>query len=196
MLRRESAQGSQAGRKAMIAVAAAGTLALMGCSTGASVADKVISGGRGPIEVSPDAFATPVYCPPLQLQANSYLIMKYQRGREDQPEGLLYQATLSDWARSCTREGNGQTRIKLGLSGSVTPGPAWKGGEVVLPLEVAVRDNNPDDKPLIDRKISVPVTLGEGAPAENWTLVEDSFVVPRDQQMKVVFGFEADRRRR
>ncbi|MTI00570.1 hypothetical protein E1297_31660 [Roseibium sp. RKSG952] len=180
----------------MIAVAAAGTLALMGCSTGASVADKVISGGRGPIEVSPDAFATPVYCPPLQLQANSYLIMKYQRGREDQPEGLLYQATLSDWARSCTREGNGQTRIKLGLSGSVTPGPAWKGGEVVLPLEVAVRDNNPDDKPLIDRKISVPVTLGEGAPAENWTLVEDSFVVPRDQQMKVVFGFEADRRRR
>ncbi|TWI87633.1 hypothetical protein JM93_02200 [Roseibium hamelinense] len=190
-----AAQGSPVLKKAIVAVAALSCLSLAACGSSSELAGNVISGGKGPIEVNPDAFSTPVYCPPIQLQTNTYLIMKYERGRDNEPEGLLYQATLSDWARSCTKDSTDQTRIKLGLSGSVTPGPAWKGGEVVLPIRVAVITGAGDEKPLISELLTVPVTIGAGAPAENWTLIEDKFVVPRDQEMKVVFGFDEGRRR-
>lgn len=171
-------------------------VALTGCGASTDFAKGVVSGGgKGPIKVSSDTFASPVYCPPIQLQTNTYLIMKYERGRDNEPEGLLYQATLSDWARSCSAEGAGQTRMKLGLSGAVTPGPAWKGGEVVLPVRVAIVTSQTDEKPILSELVSVPVTLGAGAPAENWTLIEDKYIVPRNEEMKVVFGFDEKGRR-
>jgi len=173
---------------------------LSGCgSVGESsseFAKDVIGGGQAPREVSTEAFAGPVYCPPIQLQRNSFLIMKYARGQQDDPAGLLYQATIDDWARSCKADANGQTRIKIGLKGDVTPGPAWKGGEVVLPVRVAILPSKEGAKPRLSELTNVPVTIGEGAPSEVWAIVDDKFLVPSNTEMKIVFGFDEGRRRR
>ncbi|WP_428687997.1 hypothetical protein [Roseibium sp.] len=170
--------------------------ALAGCGGGADgVTGKIISGGQKPIEISPETFAAPVPCPPLQLKTNTYLISNYVRGKQDEPEGLLYQATIEDWAVTCTNEADGGRRMKLGFSGDVTPGPAWKGGEVVLPLRVAVVPGGDKPKPLSSEVLTVPVTLGAGAPSEKWTLIEEKFTIPAGASVKVVFGFDEGRRR-
>ncbi|MBD1546056.1 hypothetical protein [Roseibium aggregatum] len=156
----------------------------------------IVAGGQQPIQVDPNAFAAKIYCPPIQLKPDTYLIMKYARGKEDQPEGLLYQAAIEEWARSCTREGTDQARIKVGFSGHVTPGPAWKGGEVALPIRVAILPPAEGEAPIVSELLAVPVTVGEGAPSEAWTLVEDKFVVPQNKEMRIVFGFDEGRKKR
>lgn len=180
-------------------VSAAGSTgaASSGSSSGSGgIVGSILTSGQGPIEVNPDAFAAEVYCPPIKPRPNTYLIMKYERGHEDEPKHLLYQATLEEWARECSREGATQTRIKLGLSGNVTPGPAWKGGEILLPVRVAILPAGESDKPLQSDLISVPVTVGQGAPAEGWTLLENKYVVQRDAEMVVVFGFDEGGKKR
>lgn len=167
---------------------------LSGCGGGSDIAGTIISGGQKPIEVSPETFAPPVSCPPMQLKSNAFLIRKFQRGKEDVPEALLYQATLKDWANSCTKEGGDQRRIKMGLSGTVTPGPAWKGGDVVLPIRVEIETGAEGDKPLESELFQVSVSLPAGSPSETWTLIENKYVIGQEQGAKVVFGFE-DRRR-
>lgn len=171
-------------------------MALSGCGGGPeSMAGKIITGGQKPIEVSPETFAPPVKCPPLELRSSTYLIQKYVRGKQDEKEGLLYQATIEDWANTCTQEADGQRRMKLGLSGDVTPGPAWKGGEVVLPVRVAIVPAGAGAKPLSSEILSVPVTVGDDAPAEKWTLIENKFLIPQGASVKVVFGFDDGKRR-
>ncbi|MEJ8473503.1 hypothetical protein [Roseibium algae] len=170
-------------------------LSSSGGSTSKSWINQITTSGKGPIQVNPDAFAADVYCPPIRMQTDTYLIMKFANRKEETPENLLYQATVDEWARDCTREGSDQTRIKIGLSGDVTPGPAWRGGEVTLPLRVAIVPSGENAKPLYSEVLSVPVTIGENSPSEAWTLIEDKFVVPRNQEMKIIFGFDEGKRR-
>ncbi|WP_422375080.1 hypothetical protein [Roseibium sp.] len=171
------------------------TAALAGCGSADGVAGKIIAGGQEPIEISPDTFGPPVPCPPLQLKSNTFLITKHVRGKDNDPQGLLYQATIEDWANTCTQEPDGSRRVKIGLSGDVTTGPAWKGGEVVLPIRVAIMPGGSDAKPLSSELLKVPVTLGAGAPSETWTLIENKFVIPAGASVKIVFGFDEGRRR-
>jgi len=182
--------------KTLKAIATVGLLAvaLGGCGGADGVAGKIITGGQEPIEISPDTFAPPVACPPMQLKTNTFLIRKYVRGKDDDPQSLLYQATIEDWANTCTQEPDGSRRVKVGLSGDVTTGPAWKGGEVVLPLRVAILSSEDGAKPVSSDLIKVPVTVGAGAPSETWTLIENKFIVPAGQGAKIVFGFDEGRR--
>ncbi|WP_298813882.1 hypothetical protein [uncultured Roseibium sp.] len=168
---------------------------LSGCGGADSVAGKVISGGRAPIEVTPETFAPPVPCPPMQLKPNTYLIMNYVRGKQNEPSGLRYQATVEEWAVTCTSEADGGRRMKLGFSGDVTPGPAWQGGDIVLPLRVAVVPGGEDEKPLSSEILKIPVSIAAGAPAETWTLIENKFTIPAGASVKIVFGFDEGRRR-
>lgn len=161
-----------------------------GAPASPSLTQKIVSGGQGPIQVDPQAFEKQPYCPPIELQSDTFLITKYERGKEHDARALLYQANLEDWARECRREGD-QTRIKVGLAGRVTPGPAWPGGEIKLPVRVAIIPQGVSDAaPVVSQLLSVPVTAAAGAPAITWSLVEDSFVVPRDASLKIVFGFD------
>lgn len=171
-------------------------LVLGGCGGADGVAGKIISGGQKPIEVSPETFAPPVACPPMQLKSNTYLIRKFVRGKEDEAEALLYQATVKDWANTCSKEGVEQRRIKLGFSGSVTPGPAWKGGEIVLPLRVEILPVAEGEKPIVSELLQIPVSLAAGAPSEDWTLIENKFVIGQNQGASISFGFDEGRRRR
>lgn len=154
-----------------------------------STLTKIISGGGAPHQVDPEAFAADLYCPSIRLHPNTHLIMKYKRGKEGDATALLYQATVEDWARDCSREGTDQTRVNVGVSGHITPGPAWPGGEVHLPVRV-IFTLGVGKEPPISKVVDVPVTIGAGAPSESWTMVENSFVVQRNQEMQILVGFD------
>ncbi len=179
-----------------LAVAACGT-DIGGVSN--DVAKTVISGnaaGKSVVEdINPETFRQEVPCPPLGVEPDRYLLMTYDRGKQDDPQGLRYQANIEKWARKCKRGADGGVVMTVGVSGRVTPGPAWPGGEIMLPLRVSVTDTTNDKaKPQV-RQLAVPVTLGAGAPAEQWALVED-VALPQGGSSKVQIALDETGKRR
>jgi len=171
-------------------------LFLAGCGATSDLAGNVISGGAEPVQVSADTFKPPVPCPPLQLMTGSHLIRKFERGKDGQRDGLIYQALVEDAASSCSLTNEGQRLVKLGFTGDVTPGPAWKGGEIVLPLRVVIpASSDKKDKPLVSQLLEVPVAIQQGGRGQQWTLVDESIVIPMQQGSKVQYGFDEGRKR-
>ncbi|MBA4611993.1 hypothetical protein H1W37_10040 [Stappia taiwanensis] len=179
------------------------TLALAACggdglSLGGDVSKTIVSGnaaGKGVVDVDPAIFAKEVPCPPLEVEAGNYLTANYARGKDNDPRGLRYQASLEKWARKCRREG-GEVKMTLGVSGRVTPGPAWKGGEILLPIRVTYAPLSDEGGKSEVKMFTVPVTVGEGAPAEQWALVEQGLVIPQDRSIKVQIALTDKKRRR
>ncbi len=140
-------------------------------------------------DVDFSVFNVSSFCPRLEPLNGTTIIRSYQRGKQDDPKGLRYQATLVKWARTCS-DAQAQASMKLGLAGRVTPGPAWKGGEVILPIRVAIVTTDEDEKTVYSNLFKVPVTLGEGSPSEGWALVEEGITLPDEPGYKVIFGFD------
>ncbi len=168
---------------------------LAGCGSTTDLAGDVISGGVEPVQVSPDTFAPPVTCPPLRLKNGTHLIRKFERNKEGDRNGLIYQALIEEWAASCSLEGEGR-RIKLGIAGDVTPGPAWKGGDIVLPVRVTIpASNDPKEKPLVSELLQIPVSITATGGGQQWSLVEEKFVIPSNQGRMIEIGFDDGRYR-
>ncbi len=185
-------------------------LVLAACGTDSAIDQEVDSVAKAVItpnaaavasDVDLNAFVAPPFCPGMEALPETYLIMKFERGKENDARALIYQANIEKWARSCTRDqASGQTRMKVGFSGRVTPGPAWKGGEIILPLRVAIVEGGGEgdkNKALSSEILSVPVTLGEGAPSEQWDVVEDKFLLPTaNHNIRVLFGFDEGKKKK
>lgn len=184
------------------------SLALAGCGGGIGdfgddVAKTVISGNAADKSVVDTvdirAFEREVPCPPISVEDGRYIVMRYKARNDNNPEALLYQANLEKWARRCTRTAEG-VKMSLGVSGRVTPGPAWEGGELFLPIRMAFVETGESDskrgrKPK-GQVFNVPVTLGAGAPAEQWALVEEGIAVPQNGSVKVQIALDEPGKRR
>ncbi|MXN66098.1 hypothetical protein GR183_14380 [Stappia sp. GBMRC 2046] len=172
-------------------------LGLAACESVGDIGSKIVSGGGSNdsvVDVDASAFVAPPWCPPISVERNRYLLMKFQRGKEDDARALEYQATIEKWATGCKRVG-GETQVKIGVSGRVTPGPAWEGGEILLPLKVTLRDTDSEDDKDETDIMMVPVTLGAGSPSEVWTLVESSITLSPDARPKILVSLEEEGRR-
>ncbi|WP_349359663.1 hypothetical protein [Stappia sp.] len=184
--------------RAVLAVTLA--LAVAGCGAVGGIGDEtaktVISGNaatRSAVDVDPEVFRQDVPCPALEVEDGRYIVMVYERGREDDPRALRYQATVEKWANRCSRTASG-VAMTLGVSGRATPGPAWGGGELVLPLRLTLEPTG-DGKPQTIN-LPVPVTLGEGAPAEQWAVVEEGIAVSDSGSVRAVIALDESRRGR
>lgn len=180
-------------------------LAVAGCGgdisgVGDDVAKTVISGNasdKSVVEgINPDTFRREVPCPPLEVEPGHYLLMIHDRGKDDDPKALRYQANIENWARRCVRDGGDGVLMTVGVSGRVTPGPAWQGGEVMLPIRLSIVNTAPDGPKPVVRQLSVPVTLGAGSPAEQWALVEENVAIPQTASTKVQIALDEKGKRR
>ena len=158
-------------------------------ASGGDTLNKFVSGGgtTGP-DVDPSVFAAQGFCPPIEVRADTYILAVYERGKQDQPEGLKYQGTIRKYARECNTVGNGEMSIKVGVSGRAVAGPAPTSGPVVLPLRVAV--TGADDKVLASQLIPVEVGLTESGGSAGWTRVIDDIRVPVEGATKIYVGFD------
>ncbi|PTW62246.1 hypothetical protein C8N35_101286 [Breoghania corrubedonensis] len=164
-------------------------------SGGDSFTKTFVSGGgtTGP-DVDPSVFAAQSYCPPIEVRADTYILAVYERGKQDQPEGLKYQGTIRKYARECDRVGNGEMAIKVGVSGRVVAGPAPTKGPVVLPVRIAV--TGADNKVLASQLIPVEVGLAESDGSAGWSRVIDDIRVPIEGATKVYVGFDTKEAKR
>mgnify|MGYP000451124697 CR=1 FL=1 len=178
----------------LLAVAGFG---LAACESVGNIGSTIVSGGGSGgsvVDVDRSAFVAPPWCPPISVERNKYLLMKFQRGKEDDARALEYQATIEKWATGCKKV-DGQTQVKIGVSGRVTPGPAWEGGEILLPLKVTLRESGSEDGKDQSDVMMVPVTLGAGSPSEMWSLVETSITLPPDARPSIRVSLEEEGRR-
>ncbi|NRG19781.1 hypothetical protein HPQ64_18980 [Rhizobiales bacterium] len=170
---------------------------LAACESVGDIGSKIVSGGGSGdsvVDVDASAFVAPPWCPPISVERNRYLLMKFQRGKENDARALEYQASIEKWATGCKKV-DGQTQVKIGVSGRVTPGPAWEGGEILLPLKVTLRESGSEDEKDRSDIMMVPVTLGAGSPSEIWSLVETSITLPPEARPRVLVSLEDEGRR-
>ncbi|WP_105373225.1 PilZ domain-containing protein [Neorhizobium huautlense] len=105
--------------------------------------------------------ATPVvqaYCPQVVMLEQTAVHRVYARGGQDNPEKLLYQASLADATRQCTANETTLT-INVVAQGRVVQGPAGQPGQVTLPILVEVVDG---DNVIYSQKVAFPVEMPAG----------------------------------
>lgn len=77
------------------------------------------------------------YCPPVNLREGTAYFNNYAKGGQDDPEKLIYQASIADVTRSCKRN-DGMVNITVAVAGKIVPGPAAGGSGITMPIRVAV----------------------------------------------------------
>tara|TARA_R110002020_G_scaffold113973_10_gene262243 strand:- start:685 stop:1254 length:570 start_codon:yes stop_codon:yes gene_type:complete len=95
------------------------------------------------------------FCPPVVMREETAVYQTYTRGGQDDPEKLIYQASLADATRQCTAN---ETTITINVvaQGRVVAGPAVTAGQITLPVLVEVVDG---DNVIYSQKVSFPVEM-------------------------------------
>ena len=108
-----------------------------------------------------EAAVTPVvqaFCPPVVMREEGAVHRAYARGGQDNPEKLLYQASLADATRQCTANESTIT-INVVAQGRVVAGPVATPGQVSLPVLVEVVDG---ENVIYSQKVAFPVEVPTG----------------------------------
>jgi hypothetical protein len=118
--------------------------------------------GLGSAPAADAQAATPAvvqaYCPPVVMLEQNAFYRSYARGGQDDPQKLIYQASLADGTRQCTANEATMT-INVVAQGRIVEGPVGMGGSVTLPILVEVVDG---DNVIYSQKVAFPVTTTAG----------------------------------
>jgi hypothetical protein len=98
------------------------------------------------------------YCPQVVMLEQDAYYRSYARGGQDDPQKLVYQASLADATRQCTANETTLT-INVVAQGRVVQGPVGTAGQVTLPISVEVIDG---DNVIYSQKVAFPVQVDAG----------------------------------
>lgn len=163
-------------------------LAVAGCQSG----DSGILNLGGAKEKKPDegkilASELLAYCPKVTLKEDTGYFNRYAKGGEDDPAKLIYQASISDVTRSCSRA-NGVLTMNVAVAGRIVPGPAGSPGTVTVPVRiVATHGEEVLYSQLIDHQVQV------GSVATQFVIGDPNVTmpIPSDRGIQVFAGFDA-----
>jgi hypothetical protein len=77
------------------------------------------------------------YCPKISLREGTAYFSTYARGGQDDASKLIYQASIADVTRDCTRD-SGTLTMNVAVAGKVVPGPLGTTGSITMPIRVVV----------------------------------------------------------
>ena len=107
------------------------------------------------------------YCPELRVRDGTEVLRRYQKGHDNDPAFVTWQASIANTARQCSMDGQGNLAIKIGVSGRAIAGPKGGPGAIMAPLRIAVVKYQ--EAVLASQLYQLPVTI----PPENSTLFSD-----------------------
>jgi hypothetical protein len=131
-----------------------------GCQSGdGSSALDVASGGAGQegrvLESELRAF-----CPPVQLRQGTSFFNTYERGGNQDPNRVVYQASIADVTRSCTYNNN-VLGMTIAVAGRIVPGPKGKAGTITMPIRIVViQDGQVIKSELYKHPVAIADTIG------------------------------------
>ena len=157
------------------------TLALSACQTGPP--DEVLNVDDAITEA--DLLA---YCPRPTLLEGTAILRQYTDGNEDNPDEVVYQAAITDVTRSC-RYRNGQLFMQVAAAGRVLNGPKGTGGQLNLPIRVAVKEGENLPYSALGK---LDVTVIPGAGATQFIYKDEQIVLPEPEarNLVVLVGFD------
>ncbi len=89
-------------------------------------------------EIDVRRFLGPDYCPELRIQDGTELVRSYERGHEDDPAHVIWQASIGKTARECLYDQQNNLTLRIGISGRVIAGPKGGATTVSVPLRIAI----------------------------------------------------------
>lgn len=128
------------------------------------------------------------YCPQVALREGTSFFNTYQRGGEDDPAKLVYQASIADVTRSCTY-GEGMLTMNIAVAGKVVPGPVGAAGAITMPIRIAVTRG---DELLYSKLHQFPVAVGNTAGATQFVFNDPNvtFAAPTERNIQVFAGYD------
>lgn len=128
------------------------------------------------------------YCPRVQLNEGTAFLQTYTDGNDGNAEELIYQASISDVTRTC-RYRNGQLFITVAAAGRVVNGPQGTGGNITMPIRVAVKEG---DQLPYSRLGKFDVTVTPGAGASQFIYKDDQIVLPEPaiRNIQILVGYD------
>lgn len=97
-------------------------------------------------------------CPPVYLRDGTAVLQRYAKGAKNDPQKLVFQATLADTTRRCVVSEN-QLVMTVMVQGRAVVGPAGTGETVNVPIRVAASDGKTT---LYSELVQFPVNTGAG----------------------------------
>jgi hypothetical protein len=77
------------------------------------------------------------YCPKVSLREGTAYFSTYAKGGQDDASKLIYQASIADVTRDCSRD-SGVLTMNVAVAGKVVPGPVGTTGTITMPIRVVV----------------------------------------------------------
>lgn len=140
-----------------------------------------------PQEVDPELYKQIVRCPPVTIRQGTETHVIFKGGKPGDPNALGFQATLTESARECALEGD-NIRIRVGVGGRVLAGRKGGGGDMSLPVRIAVVKDG--ETPVYSKLHTVSATLTPPEAAVSWAFVDRDVVVPNVGVLRIFVGFD------
>ena len=144
-----------------------------------------------PDEIDIRRYLGPDYCPDLRVREGTEMLRRFERGKEDDSDSIIWQASIGETARECLYDQQGNLILRIGVSGRVLTGPKGGPGAVNLPLRIAVVKYQ--EAVLYSDLKQLAITI----PATNSTVFRNVYeiTVPspgRDRDYLIYVGFDED----
>ncbi|MCR4266761.1 hypothetical protein [Nitratireductor sp. ZSWI3] len=128
------------------------------------------------------------YCPPITLRSGTTFFRTYQKGGQDDPAKIIYQASITDVTRACTYN-NGSFGVTVAVAGKVVPGPVGTTGSITMPIRVAVLRG---DEVVYSKLFPHTVAISDTSGATQFIFNDPSIVVPgnADRSVQIIVGYD------
>ena len=121
------------------------------------------------------------YCPRVELRDGTAFYNTYERGKQDEADSIIYQASLAEVTRSCNY-GSGALQMTVAAAGRVVPGPKSRSGNINMPIRVAVVQG---ETVLYSKLHKYPVQISDGVGATQFVFNDTEIVIPAPQSRNV-----------
>ncbi|MER9952512.1 hypothetical protein [Mesorhizobium sp. M0047] len=106
----------------------------------------------------------------------------------DESANIVYQASVSDVTRDCSRA-NGQLTMKIAVAGKIVPGPKFSPGNITMPIRIAVMHGA---EVLYSQIHQYQVQVTDPSVATQFVFTDSNVVVPEPtaQDYQVFAGYD------
>lgn len=127
-------------------------------------------------------------CPQINLREQTAFYRSYANGGQDDPEKVIFQASIVDTTRNCTMNESALT-INVVAQGRLVMGPAGTAGKVVLPVSIRVVDGETE---LYSSVTPFEVDLPPGSSSTQFLFNKSDVSIPggAGKLAKVFIGFD------
>ncbi|MBB4443906.1 MULTISPECIES: hypothetical protein [Rhizobium] len=127
-------------------------------------------------------------CPQIFMRDQDAIFRTYAKGKKDDPQQIVYQASFGDYTRQCTLNDTNLTMTVVAQLRLIT-GPAGTPGPVTLPIRISVIDG---ETVLYSEVTKFPTEIPAGAPGTQVIFRKDGITMPvgSGALVRVNIGFD------